>query len=200
MDDERELLGEMLDGNEGAVRVFIDRYRFVVMGVFRRFRQFSKEDCEDLFSELFERLWTDDCRRLRRMYQDWRGGSLAGYIRHAARNLAVDRLRELGREPQPVPDPPPEPPPPLPDPDPVYLGQIRRMVGLAIEALGERCRKAFQLVHFEECTYAQAAQVMNMTSNAFGVALMRCRRQLLEIVERDYPALRLYFEEAFVRR
>ena len=70
------------------------------------------------------------------------------------------------------------------------------MISLAMEGLGTKCRDAIRLVHFEDLSYAEAARSLGMTATNFGVSLMRCRKQLLEIFERDFPPLRLYLSEA----
>jgi RNA polymerase sigma factor (sigma-70 family) len=198
MDDELNLLDGILRGEEGAARVFVDRYKFVVWGVFRRFTRLTAQDREDLFSELHEKFWEHDCRRLRKLRDEWRGGSLEGYVRRAAHNLAIDKLREMAAKPEDdVEDPEllADQKPIDPGSDPVFLIEVRRMIELALKKLTEQCQKAVRLVHFLDLPYAEAASAMEMTVSDFGVRLKRCREGLAKVIDHEFPALRTYLAE-----
>jgi RNA polymerase sigma factor (sigma-70 family) len=214
--DERELLDGLIAGDEGAARAFVAEYRFVVMGVLRRFRQLAPQDADDLFVEAFERLWRDERRALKQVARDWRPGSLSRYLRTLTLRLAIDRLR-ASRE---VPvdwelgdcDNDDElelllqlrgavtgGPAGTGSADPLIraqLGQLRRMFGDALAGLSDRCREVISFVHLLEHSYDEASAHFGMTRSNLGVTLMRCRKSLADILVREYPAIGEYLREA----
>ena len=215
--EEEELLRELIDGSEHAAREFCDRYRFLVMGVCRRFQQLGVQDAEDIFIEVFERLWRDDRDVLRRVLEKWQPGSLPRYLRKMTFNMAIDRLR--GRVEIPV-DPLDGNPgeerlmdavrelwhaqevfPGGVDPDPgpeveTLLRELQRMVAEAIEDLSERCREVVRFVDLLEHSYEEAATHFGITRNNLGVTLMRCRERLAALIERNFPALKEHLRGA----
>jgi RNA polymerase sigma-70 factor (ECF subfamily) len=193
--EERELVEDVLQGDEQAARELVTRYKTLIYSTFRRFRQLTREDCDDLFQVFFERLWENDGRRLRQ----WDGRSLAGYLRTIARNLALDalRARSLPLPPDPIggEDEGLELPDPHPAPEALaMISELRRMFLSALERLPEPDRMVIQMVDIEGASYDVAAARLGCSRNTAGVRLLRARQRLGVVVREEYPALRAHLE------
>jgi RNA polymerase sigma-70 factor (ECF subfamily) len=95
--EEIELLGALLRGNRQRWSDFSRRYeRLIASCVLRTLRRydatFSREDLDDLVSEVWLALLRDDMKKLR-LYQAERGFRLASWIALIATNTTIDRLR-----------------------------------------------------------------------------------------------------------
>lgn len=190
---DRELVNLALDGSESAAKQIVLRHRYVVMGVMRRFRTLTAADADDLFQEVFARLFAEDCAALRR----WRGtDDLAAYVRTIARNLALDYLRERRSDldTDPLQDEDAELASPDPSPETLALiNQLRRMLLEAIQQLGPPHTEAIMLVDMQQLSYAEAAQRLEITPNHLGVRLHHARAALKRLIAQRYPALRAHF-------
>jgi RNA polymerase sigma-70 factor (ECF subfamily) len=189
---DRALIEQLYAGNEAAARQFVMAQRFVVMSTLRRFRTFTQEDVDDLFQEVFSRLFADGCRVLR----GWSGRNLEGFIRRIARNAAIDLLRSRQRAPETAPE---EEADSLasdtnsPEME-ALVNQLRRMMHEAIQRLEPADRAAVIAVDIEQMTYESAAAILQITRNNFGVRISRARARLASIISEQYPALLAHLE------
>lgn len=187
LDDER-IVRELLQGNRRAADVFVRRVQHAIMRSLRGFRQFSASDIEELFQDVFERIFANDCDVLAR----WRGeGSVAAYVATIARNLARDRLRARSdHDPEPLDDPDALVGDAA-DPEAIArVNELRRMMRVAIQQLGPPHEQVLTLVELEEMSYAEAGQRLDRSANYIGVQLHQAKRALRALIERDFPELR----------
>jgi len=211
--DDRELVTRLLAGGAAgqlAADEFVRRYQFVVSAALRRFRAFSREDQEDLFQEAIHRLLADEASLLRQ----WRGVSLAGYVRRITNNLAIDKYRaQFPNSQSPAPngervrlarfvnlddlgeDDLHELMGAVQGPEvEAYLAGLRREVQHALEDLPDTDRQVIQLVDIEGLSYEEAAGRLDILRNNLGVRLSRARARLRVIILRSCPAIGQYFE------
>jgi RNA polymerase sigma-70 factor (ECF subfamily) len=84
--DEAELVARCRGGDQEAWRELVERHARLVNGVLRGVFRLSSHDAEDVFQEVFTRVYV----RLGTLREDHAVGSWIGQI---ARNAALDRLR-----------------------------------------------------------------------------------------------------------
>lgn len=194
MDDasDLELVLALSNGeNAAAARVFVLRFRHVVMRSLRGFHQFRPDEIEDVFQDVFAKLFANGCERLRA----WRGGgSLAAYIGTIARRLALDYLDARQRIPECAPvedldeligD--------VEDPETVaIINQLQRMMLRAIQQLGPPKTDLLMAVDIHGLSYAEVGRQLNWTPNNVGVQLHNARGALKRLIRQEYPALQTY--------
>ena len=96
MDVDRKLLSDLLTGQSGAWRVFVDRYDSLILQVIRHTAQshslkLNEDDVEDLCADTFAELLVRDMAALR----GFRGRcSFATYLGVIARRIVVRKLTE----------------------------------------------------------------------------------------------------------
>lgn len=193
--EDRDLVAYVLAGDSSAAEMLVHRHRFVVMSALRRFRTLTPSDADDLFQDVFARLFENECAVL----AAWSGqAALAAYIRRIATNRALDHLRSrrsaVDNEPLDDPDD-------LvgdgEDPQTVALvGELRRMMAEAIQQLAPQYAEVIRLVDLEDLTYAEAAERLGVTRNNLGVRLHNARAALARVVTDRYPALMAYLRDA----
>jgi len=193
--DDRELVALLLSGDASAAETLVLRHRFVVMRALRRFRTLTRADVEDLFQDVFTRLFVNDCAAL----AAWHGpADLAAYIRRIASNVALDHLRSRRRQPETDPlEESDEIASDVDDPETIaLLNQLRRMMLQAIQQLAPPYAEVVQAVDLEDLTYAQVAERLGVTRNNLGVRLHNARKALARVIADRYPALLAYLRDA----
>ena len=119
---DRVLVDRLLAGDPEAADHFVTRFSRLVWAVLVRDVGMVHPQGDDVFQELFLRLWEDDYRRLR----NWPGeGDFAGYLVPIVRHLAIDHVR--GRRPErenPLPRPDEQDEPSTSEPDAEELAQL----------------------------------------------------------------------------
>lgn len=145
----------------------------------------SPDDAEDVVQHAFTRLWE-------RRYRWGEDGSIRGFLYRVARNYALNEKRrqrvrsasegmlQIHQEKEP------------PTPEEVRAGhELERSLEAAIRALPERRREVFILVRFHGLSYAQVAEVMEISyqtvANQMSVALARLREVLTSHDESPEP-------------
>jgi RNA polymerase sigma-70 factor (ECF subfamily) len=153
---------------------------------------------DDVFQELFLRLWEDDYRRLR----NWSGeGDFAGYLVPIVRHLAIDHVR--GRRPErenPLPRPDEQDEPSTSEPDAEELAQLEEQFDAIEQALGglsDRDRELYRLRYLEERPYAEIAVELEITVNHVGVLLSRLTTNLRAAVAAAGDARRAHARPRF---
>ncbi|MBZ5537848.1 MAG: sigma-70 family RNA polymerase sigma factor [Acidobacteriia bacterium] len=193
--NDRELINLILSGNSHAADLFVERFSRFVFCVLKRDFRLSQEDAEDIFQQVWLRLWEGDYRRLRH----WQGsGSFVPYLGIIVRNLAADhfrshpsaRNRSGESESEKGDDAGPEPGCNEINPEKLAaLEERRRMVRKASASLSQRDQELLQRRYFRQQSYAEIAADMDMTVNNVGVALSRAEARLGEILHSRDPDL-----------
>ncbi len=163
-----ELMARVAAGDQGACRQLVDQNLGRVVGLAARMLG-DRGAAEDVAQEAFLRLW--------RQSRSWRpDGRIATWLHRVAHNLCIDQLRSRRRL---DPGEPPEQADPAAGPAALHQ---RRQVAAAVEAaiaqLPERQRTAITLVHHQELSNIDAAEIMSVSVEALESLLARGRRTL----------------------
>jgi RNA polymerase sigma-70 factor (ECF subfamily) len=194
---DRELVDRLLRGDGQAADKFVRLHQRLVMRELSRFRNLSPEDRDDLFQDIFAKLFEDECRIL----GQWKGNSnFVAYLRRIVRNICVDYLRSLKRTPsvEPIGEADDEPADEDGSTDPVraaQLNELRKLMLQAIQRLAPPDREIVTLIMIEEMTYTAAAERLGITSNNAGVRLSEAKKRLRKVVEQSNPDLLLHFAD-----
>ena len=88
--EDRQLVNAVLAGDEAAGDFLVERFQRFVYSILLRNMRLSRPDADDVFIEVFTRLFDDGKRRLRA----WRGDdNLHDYIATLTRHTAIDLMR-----------------------------------------------------------------------------------------------------------
>lgn len=107
---------------------------------------------EDLAQDVFFDLW-------RRRTEIQIKGSLKAYLRKAAINKALNKIRDNKQESSYEPLPEARSPIPLP----LEVKELSQQIDWAIDQLPERCRLVFLLSRYEDLTYKEIAQKLDIS-------------------------------------
>jgi RNA polymerase sigma factor (sigma-70 family) len=196
LQEERRLVECILGGDEAAHAYFLRDFGPIAKAVFCRF-----EHPEELFQQFFVRLWENDWARLRQ----WDGrGSLRGFIRQVAQNLALDayRLQRRSREDELIFDEDglieleegaawaEETGSNLSIPEARHQTlRLQARLHAALESLRDADRETLLIAYFEQLEGPEAAARLNITHSAFRKRLERAKERLLQVVREDFPDL-----------
>ncbi len=176
---ESHLLARIADGDPVAFRLVSNRHVDRLLALATRMLR-DRGDAEDVVQECFLRLWRKAGR--------WESRAAIGtWLHRITYNLCIDRLRkrratvpvetlDISSSEKPV------------DRE-LHDRDVARRLRIALNRLPERQRHAILLVHFQELTGAEAAQVMNTSCEALESLLSRGRRQLRTDLTEDAPDL-----------
>jgi RNA polymerase sigma-70 factor (ECF subfamily) len=185
---DRVLVERLLAGDSEAADLMVTRFSGLVWSILvRRFR-LRDDQREELFQEVFVRLWEQDYRRIRM----WSGeGDFASYLAPIVRHLALDRLRHPDGREQPLPDPEgPGEDPATGEPDPLELARIheqRAAVERAVTGSAAADRELYRLRYEQQASYREISLTLKITVNNVGVRLARLTEKLRKAVEADTP-------------
>lgn len=176
--DDEELARRVREGDLSAVEALLERYwQPLVRSAFRLLD--DQESAEDVVQDTFVRVW--------RGRMESRNGPVRAYLFRVARNLALDELRCRGARSrregkyggiyvQPSVTPP----------EVLKQEDIRAAMNAAIQSLPERRREAFTLVYLRDLSYAEASEIMGVSTKTLGnhlsVALADLRKILRPIL------------------
>lgn len=109
--------------------------------------------------------------------------SLRTYVWRAAQHAAIDQLRRRRAHPAPLCiDDVVEPSDPALSPERALLRQERRDVfARVLGQLEGACRELFQLIVFDELSYAEIALRLQTTEGAIKVRALRCREKAVTV-------------------
>jgi len=187
-DPDVRLMLQVRDDNAAAFEELVARYQDRLLTVLRHLVG-GRVQAEDLAQEVFLRVY-----RARKRYQP--GAKFSTWLFTIANNVASNALRTLGRRREVQLDPAASGPSPA---NPVEglaqdasglmptrqldKAETAEIVRLAIEQLNDRQRLAVLLSKFEEMSYAEIAQTMEISTQAVKSLLSRARGALREILE-----------------
>jgi RNA polymerase sigma-70 factor, ECF subfamily len=168
--NEATLLKSVAEGNVAAYRELIRRHASRLVRLTARVLRDSSE-AEDVTQETFLRVW-------QRASDYSPEGSAVGWLYRIAHNLSLDRLRRQGKL-ESFEEETSEPSPQS-APQATLMHEMQRKTALehAIEALPERQAAAITLVHLDELSGQEAAQVLGVSVEALESLLSRARKNL----------------------
>lgn len=144
-------------------------YRFVYLLI-------KREDLsDDIVSEVFFKLW-----KIRRHLPEKM--VFKPYLYKAAKNLAINKLKKIQRE-ELIFDYPEDIPSRQADISQLMeVSDLKDKIGIAIQLLPPRCQLVFKLSRYEDMTYPQIANYLNISvktvENQMGKALQKIRDYL----------------------
>lgn len=168
-DPDATLLERLSAGDPAAARLLVRAKLPRVLGLATRVLG-DRGDAEEVAQETFLRVW--------RQAAAWKPGAAKfdTWLHTVALNLCRDRLRR--RRPI-VGDELPDIADPSPDAESGMIEAERgRRVAAAVAALPERQREAIALVHYQDCSGQEAADIMEVSVDALESLLARARRTL----------------------
>jgi RNA polymerase sigma-70 factor (ECF subfamily) len=169
-----ELIG---GGDDGAFEQLVERHQRLVIGTVGRMLG-SGSDAEDIAQQVFVRVWKNAKRyEPRAKFTTW--------LLKITRNLVFNELRRRSRHPQvPLQSESDEEERPLKDeqaiaPDASLLEhELQQAVDAAIANLPETQRMAVVLRRYEDLSYEQIAEVLDLSVPAVKSLLFRARTEL----------------------
>ena len=192
-----ELVKLVLAGDAAAGNEFVDRHSKLIYSVLIRLCGIPEGYLEDAFNHVIEKLFEDDCRRLRA----WRGESaLSTYLFAVTRNLGRDyREKEFRRDKWMIEagedggeefhdDSAPTPE------DEVLVSRMEQIIGGLVDSLEEICSKIIDMKFMQDLSYKEIALAAGITVSNVGVRLHRCLDSLAQLMKREFPNL---FEDRF---
>jgi RNA polymerase sigma-70 factor, ECF subfamily len=139
----------------------------------------GRGEAEDLTQEAFLRFWNNPA-------QIREPAALRGWLIRVAGNLAIDASKHRASALEEAGE--------IADPQPhaaltIERNQVASRIDLAIAKLPERQRLAITLVQFEQFSNIRAAEVMQMSVDAFESLLSRARRALKRDLSGEWKEL-----------
>src|SRR5439155_24128894 len=164
-------------GDTGAFEELIERHKSLVAGTVGRMLG-SNSDVEDIAQQVFIRVWKSARRYVPR-------AKFTTWLLKITRNLVFNELRRTKRRAQvPLQSEPGTDDPPLKDemnlaPDASLLEvELRRTIEEAILQLPETQRMALVLRRYEQLSYEEIAEVLDLSVPAVKSVLFRARTEL----------------------
>ena len=165
-----ELVGRCRAGDQAAWAELVERFSGYVYAILSRGFRMAEHDAEDVFQEVFARLY----EKLDGLRDD---GAIRSWIGQTARRLAIDRYRAAGRESPSADDE-------LPDP-----GQLdAQLEGLdqaldvrrALASLPEHCGEVLTRFFIRDESYQTIADEMEIPTGTIASRISRCLSKLRE--------------------
>jgi len=175
--DDVRLMRLVGQGDTGAFEELVDKHQALVAGTVARMLG-SNSDVEDIAQQVFIRVWKSARRYVPR-------AKFTTWLLKITRNLVFNELRRSRRRPHvPLQSEPGAEDPPLKDetnlaPDASLLeSELQRTVEEAILQLPESQRMALVLRRYEQLSYEQIAEVLDLSVPAVKSVLFRARTEL----------------------
>jgi len=171
------LIAAVLAGEGEAAREFVARFSRFVYAILARDFRLRPDVVDDLFQDVFVRLYEGGYRRLRL----WRGdGDFARYLGPIVRHIALDHVQTAAAASNHEDDTAlTELVAAEPDPEELAaLRQRRDIVERAVETLSSRDKELYRLRYVEARKHREIARILDMTVSHVGVALLRLERRL----------------------
>ena len=190
--DDHQLVNRVLNGDRAAADHLVLRFQYKIKGVLFSFRDLRSE-ADDLFQEVFARVFADECRALRQ----WRGDPLHAYLANIARNVARDRYRALQRIPDDeLPEGLEDIPSSADTPEQhALILSLRQVMRNAISELTDLQQTAIHLTYLQGRTNTEAAERVGIDRNSFNQRLRDARIALKRVIRSKYPALLEYLPQ-----
>ncbi len=188
--DDRQLIDRVLAGDPSAADLFVTRFTRLVWAILIRQTALAAGQIEDVYQEVFVRLWEGDYRRLRNWSRD---GDFAAYLAPIVRHLALDALRRnRGDRERPLPEPDETDAEPIvgePGPEELaHIGQRQELLEQALLGLNVQDNELFELRFVQELSYLEISEQMAITVNNVGVRLTRLVDRLTRSCLAEMPA------------
>ncbi len=171
-----ELVARCRRGDSQAWSELVERFSRYVYAICVRGFQLREDDAEDVFQEVFARVY----ERLGTLRED---SAVRPWIAQLTRRLCIDRLRAGGRE-LPV-----EEGPSLSAPDEA-LAQLELALDVhqALASIPPHCREILDRFFARDESYRTIAEALDLPSGTIASRISRCLAQLRQRLEGRKPA------------
>jgi len=180
-------MGRLAADDEPAMTELIEHWQRPVLAFICRSLGCDDDEARDLAQEVFLRVW-----RQRRRWKPT--AAFSTWLFTIVTNLCRNRRRDLGRRPDLVPldfddrgDPALDLQCSVAD-DPHARAEASALAGRlqrALEKLPENQRSALLLKRFQDMSYRQIAEILDVTTSAVDSLLVRARRNMLANLAQD---------------
>ena len=183
---DQELIAAVLDGSEQAFAALVDRYRDRVFRLLGRYCR-DQVECEDLAQEVFLKVF----RKLHTFQQE---SAFFTWLYRITVNAATDhvsrssyrRLRIVADEHVLDPGTHGETASPA---APLMTAELASVTRAIVDGLPEKYRTILVLREFEDLSYNQIAEVLQIQLGTVESRLFRARQRFKEQLERTHPEL-----------
>ena len=176
-DEDVRLMALVAGGDTAAFERLVERHQALVAGTVARMLG-SNADVEDIAQQVFIRVWRSAGRYVAR-------AKFTTWLLKITRNLVFNEMRRAKRHPHvPVQNDPEAEEIPLKDeatatPDEILLeAELQQAIDAAITQLPETQRMALVLRRYEELSYEEIADVLELSVPAVKSLLFRARTEL----------------------
>jgi RNA polymerase sigma-70 factor (ECF subfamily) len=186
-DTDEALMMRIAKGDRIAARTLMGRCLPRVVGMANRMLNDAVE-AEDIAQETFIRVWNAAGR--------WEPGraKVSTWIGRIAINLCYDRMRKRREV---LTDTPPDRPDISADQEAeLSRSQTAQKIRAALVNLPDRQKRALELVHFQEMSNIEAAEIMSVSVDALESLLSRGRRKLKALLGKDAGELMASYGQA----
>ena len=179
-----ELVARMVAGDAGALAELYDRYARPVYSYLHRICG-DPRTAEELLQEVFFRAWRQAATF------DGTRGAFVSWVMSIAHNMAIDEVRRVSRRPRPGTDDPERVLSLIVDRDTppeemAWLGDLRRQMRSAVDAIPASQRDVIELAYFSGLTQREISERLGIP---MGTVKTRTRLGLLKLRERLHPTL-----------
>lgn len=170
---DEDLMAAIARGDRAAARELMQRNTPRLLGLAHRMLN-DPVEAEDIVQETFIRVW--------KAAERWESGraKVSTWLSRIAINLCYDRMRR--RREQLVDELPDQVDHAPSQESSLVQAQSGNRVAHAVAGLPERQRMALELVHFQEMTNIEAAEIMEVSVEAMESLLARGRRKLKSVL------------------
>lgn len=167
-------------GNEDALKVMIERYQPKMMRYANKFL-YLYEDRQDAVSEVFIKTYQNI-----QSFDESR--SFSSWIYKIAHNNFINFIKKKGREALPLIDPDTFFAVKVPDEAEIKnreISELREVLDSILEKISIKYREILVLYYYEDKTYDEIAEILEIPKNTVGVRLKRARIKMKELYERE---------------
>jgi RNA polymerase sigma-70 factor (ECF subfamily) len=186
VDEDRELLDRLADGDETAFRVLVERHIDRAYAIALRIAG-NAADAEDVVQDTMLKVWTHRGR--------WQHGraKFSTWLYRVVSNRCIDLRRKPRNENV---DAVPEVADPQPDASSIVeRNEVSNLLEIAMQRLPEQQRVAVILSYHEDMSNGEIAEVMDTTVAAVESLLKRGRQQLRELLRKHERDIRNAFTD-----
>ena len=170
-----QLVAACRAGDQAAWEELVDRFSRYVLAILRQGFRFNDSDAEDVFQEVFARIY----QRLDRLRDD---SAIRPWIAQLTRRLAIDRIRAAGHDD-------------LTDTEPETAAldaTLERLdealsVRAALAGLSENCQDILDRFFVQDESYNTISETLDIPAGTIASRISRCLRKLREEIEGRNP-------------
>ena len=174
---ERELIIRAKSGDSGAfsalTRVYIRRVYRAAYAVVK-----NHADAEDVSQETFVRAYQNIAR-----FDETR--PMFPWLYRIARNLCLNRIERVGKRETEMPEYDYFPAVDAGPEETAIASEERERIRRAVSMLPDQHRRIIELSHFQECSYREIADILDIPMGTVMSRLYHARRKLRELLENE---------------